>query len=545
LELGKYTWVTKVVFLFFLLPLLGFSQDTLIYKLWESEVKDNNQRIQLYTKVIDAKPDEWAFYYRGWAYLGQNKLSLAQQDFQLILGAANSRILPAAPMAGMAQRYFQDGDYKMAIRWADKSLESSLNNAIAYRIRGKSKARIGDLLGAATDLDFALALEPMNAENYGERASVAWLSDDSKLAVINIEKAIALNPKDEKYQVRKVWIKIMSGTTENLESLINSLYNIKTDDPELNYQLGQIFFANEKYIISENYFNAALGFYENQIRNDNGYAQRKVEEIYPVYLERGLCRQYQEKFRDALNDFSRASQLKPEDPLTYLHMGELHTFQENYVDAIQAYEKAFRINPRLSDGWLNLGYSYFQIGKPQEAIVAYERGIMADSTDCMLYNNKGYTLLELKEFSKGIQEINKSIQLCPDAMMPRVSKGEYYFMAEAYDEAISQITLAFQMPDSNSAALAAGYYTRGKSYLQKKELKKAIDDFNNSLKIEPQRISAIEQLGIAYYRLEEFCKAYHYFKFALGLDVRNEIKQAPVSAYYVGMIQGIVIGGCP
>lgn len=554
---AKMSWENLYPVLFFVLYILGsgtalaqgIMADTSrlkIYHTWERNVKDPEMRIQLYTRAIDSLDDDWAHYYRGMAYLNRGRYTLAENDFWAAINFPKRTIHPAWPYLMLAQKYFMTADYRSALRFSTQVIESNDSMAMAWRIKARSQLKLGNTDAAFEDLQKAIYWDPENPENLWERSGISLARSDFKVCLEDVNKLLKIDPNNPAWIARKAWCLYQLGDENASAKMVPALKNLKLQDSEEVTSLGDLMFIHGELEAAERYYTTALIHYENQILMDQSYAKRNTAAIYEGYLSRGIVRMDMEKKREALNDFNRAAAIKPQDYRTYLHIGELQTFQGNYLDAITAYDQAMRLNPACKSGWLNYGYCYSQLERYKEALTVFSKGILADSTDCLLYNNRGFTYLNIRNMPRAFRDIERAISLCPDEMMPYVSMGEYYFLTEEYETALSYLNKAINLPGGGStAAQVSAYYTRGRVYLHKRELVKAKQDLDKALLLKPDDVEVTEILGITLYRMEKFCEALEYFRRALSLDARNDPHKAPNAAYYISMIHDIVVKGCP
>jgi tetratricopeptide (TPR) repeat protein len=87
------------------------------------------------------------------------------------------------------------------------------------------------------------------------------------------------------------------------------------------------------------------------------------------------------RLRDAVNTYSRALKLTPEDPLLYRYRGHRYISLRRFDQAISDLERAARLNGQRFDIWYHLGLAYYLKGKFAEAAVAYEKAYQVSDKD--------------------------------------------------------------------------------------------------------------------------------------------------------------------
>jgi tetratricopeptide (TPR) repeat protein len=83
---------------------------------------------------------------------------------------------------------------------------------------GKTKYARGDWVGAITDFNKAIELEPDNADAYGVRGSVELIKGELDGALADCNKAIELNPKDAPSYAIRGGVKYKKGDTNGAQA---------------------------------------------------------------------------------------------------------------------------------------------------------------------------------------------------------------------------------------------------------------------------------------------------------------------------------------
>ena len=88
------------------------------------------------------------------------------------------------------------GEHAAAVRDYDAALEAKPSRVESYFWRAQSRATIGDLEGAESDCTVFLGHQPENAEGLYMRAHVRSLRSDTAGALADLERALAVAPRD-------------------------------------------------------------------------------------------------------------------------------------------------------------------------------------------------------------------------------------------------------------------------------------------------------------------------------------------------------------
>lgn len=105
---------------------------------------------------------------------------------------------------------------------------------------------------------------------------------------------------------------------------------------------------------------------------------RKRLDIADAYYNRGIKRYEQKKYRDALNDFDLAVQIKPERAEVYYYRGLAFSRSEMYQEAIDDFSIILNLGGYEDFKGLaynERGYAYYMLGKYHNMIEYYHKAI--------------------------------------------------------------------------------------------------------------------------------------------------------------------------
>ncbi len=97
-----------------------------------------------------------------------------------------------------ARPHFQAGRYTEAIAAATRALDVVPAFAPAYNLRGKSQALLKNHRAAIADFKTVVRLHPHRPEGYRNLGFAYLVHNDTAPAILNLEKALVLDPEDEK-----------------------------------------------------------------------------------------------------------------------------------------------------------------------------------------------------------------------------------------------------------------------------------------------------------------------------------------------------------
>jgi tetratricopeptide (TPR) repeat protein len=245
-----------------------------------------------------------------------------------------------------------------------------------------------------------------------------------------------------------------------------------------------------------------------ELRQDNDV------DISTVYRELGDLCFLRNRLKEALEYYSKAIELDPENERAYHNRGDVHYELKMFEEAITDYDKAIELDPRSAVSYKNRGNAYFKLYQFDKAIADYDKAIEIDADYALAYNNRGMAYYELYQFDKAIADYDKAIEIDADYALTYKHRGFTYFRLHQFEKAIADLDKAMEL-DSD---LADAYNDRGVVYYELNQFEKAIADYDKAIELDPGYALAYNNLGDIYFRLNQFEKAFACLDKAIELD---------------------------
>ncbi len=145
--------------------------------------------------------------------------------------------------------------------------------------------------------------------------------------------------------------------------------------------------------------------------------------------------------------------------------------------------------------------------------------------DYKTFLDNGIDAINQGHFEKGIEEINKSIEIKNDWEIPYFYRAVANHALERYDDAMIDYTKAIQLNEKMTDA----YYNRAKIILTRKDIenpdiKKAVEDLQKALEQDEKFLDALYAMAAAHKKLGNYQKALEY------LDKLLEIEPEAINA---------------
>lgn len=81
------------------------------------------------------------------------------------------------------------------------------------------------------------------------------------------------------------------------------------------------------------------------------------------------------RYNEAVDYFTKATIMKPDDYLTMLKVGNIYNLIGDEEKAMLFYEHSVEVNSEYADGWFNLGLMYAKVKRPNDSIKCFEKVI--------------------------------------------------------------------------------------------------------------------------------------------------------------------------
>ncbi len=269
------------------------------------------------------------------------------------------------------QKALRYATYQPCVNAAEKALASldalgDGSGAPLLYSRGSAMQTRGDLRGALTNYNQAIALDPRFAEAYVARGMIRQMTGEQEAALADYDRAIELKPQMQGLYYYRASARHASGDLAGALQDYNKALELSPD-------------------LAEAYAGRSL------IREANGQNQealtdfRRAVELKPgmqaqLYYDRGRLRQGRGELKGALEDYDKAVESSPATPEAYLARAMLKQTQGDLRPAIADYTRAINLRPGFAEVYAYRGYARHMQGDVQGAVGDYERALSLGSS---------------------------------------------------------------------------------------------------------------------------------------------------------------------
>jgi tetratricopeptide (TPR) repeat protein len=201
--------------------------------------------------------------------------------------------------------------------------------------------------------------------------------------------------------------------------------------------------------------------------------------------------------RETIALYTQAIEIDPNNASVYFDRGNAYYNLGDYNTAIDDWTQAIKINPKLAEAYYNRGVAYADLGDYNTAIDDWTQAIKIDPKNTRAYNNRGYAYYNLGDYNTAIDDWTQAIKIDPNNANAYNNRANAYEKLGDTDKAIADYTQAIKIDPNNANA----YNNRGNSLYYLGVYNTAIDDWTQAIKIDPNYAKAYNNRGNAYAKL--------------------------------------------
>jgi tetratricopeptide (TPR) repeat protein len=149
----------------------------------------------------------------------------------------------------------------------------------------------------------------------------------------------------------------------------------------------------------------AIEDFTKAIQLKNNYAE--------AYYSRGIVYGKKGELDAAIADYTKTISIDPKDADAYYNRGFIYDNKDELDAAISDYTKAIEINPELADVYYNRGLAYYKKSKFGPSISDYTKAIEIDPNDPDIYGNRGEAYFALRKIDDSFMDFKKTNELLP------------------------------------------------------------------------------------------------------------------------------------
>ncbi|MFA5161559.1 MAG: tetratricopeptide repeat protein [Elusimicrobiales bacterium] len=210
-------------------------------------------------------------------------------------------------------------------------------------------------------------------------------------------------------------------------------------------------------------------------------------------LNRGNAYLAMKKYPEALNDYSAALQLNPNQGRAGIvnNMGNIRNVSGDYAAALADYSEAIRLG--YNEAYINRGIVYYNLRQYDSALSDFGRIIELQPLRAEGFFRRAGVCLALGRHEDAAADYSRALALDPNQPEAYTNRGAAYTALNRYAEALSDYNAVVRL----SPGSAAAYANRGIAYGRSGKHAPALEDFNKALSLEPGNALALAGRKVA------------------------------------------------
>jgi tetratricopeptide (TPR) repeat protein len=207
------------------------------------------------------------------------------------------------------------------------------------------------------------------------------------------------------------------------------------------------------------------------------------------YVKRGIKRTRENKWVEAYEDFSKAIELDPANPLFYYYRAvafpttELMNDREKSEKSIKDLNKAIELSPNYAEAYDMRGLIFQLQYDNASAASDFSKAIELSPKNATFYTHRMSHYQKAGKLKEAIEDATAVINLNPNDFLNYVVRGDLYFVQNRFADAINDYTKIIEL-NPPTATIGAAYYARGAAYFRMNKYKKAVEEFTHAINLE-------------------------------------------------------------
>lgn len=180
-----------------------------------------------------------------------------------------------------------------------------------------------------------------------------------------------------------------------------------------------------------------------------------VEEADPIYFRLGLSYTKIGRYDEALEAFKKAEKTYRDQYYFHFYTGLCYFQTEDYGVAIEKFSKAADMKPQQEDMvrvLIYMGTCYNRLGEYEEAALCLGRARHKAGGVREIYSALGFSYFQMKDYDRAIEHLKMAVELDPHSAMDYASLGANYREQGDMNTAIAMYNKALALDPSMTSA---------------------------------------------------------------------------------------------
>ena len=430
----------------------------------------------------------------------------------------------------LGNKAFSEGNFLEAIAHFTQALLQDPQNYILYSNRSACYASLQNYQKALEDAEKCVELKPDWSKGHTRKGLAYYYLDLYSESAASYQKALDLDPENSntKLELSKVQAKTASNPLAELFSGQN-LAKMMTNPTTSEYFTQKDFLSmlNELHkdsqmannCMNDSRFMDCIGVILGMEDGKTRYAQPNHSETSQAeeYKHLGNQAYKRKRYEVALDYYRRALELEPKEVVYINNIAAVYLGLKDYDKCIQLCDQAIQKGRESQADFSKIARAYARKALAQEQKGLIEEAIISTKAS-LIEHSDPKTKNQLKSLQKIKQQQEEKAYLDPSLARKSNSEATECFNKGEFPKALSDYSEAIKRDPQEST-----YYTnRAATYMKLMEPNKALEDAESAIQIDPACLEAHIRKGNAHMVLKEYHKAMKSFEEGLKVDPNNQ-----------------------
>jgi len=379
----------------------------------------------------------------------------------------------------------ESGNPTEAVAYFSFALEAKPDHLPSWLARGLTyHTYLKDLAHAVSDFHTSIVLNPTYYKSFFYMGMV--MSDLSRvaLALEAYGRSIHLNPTFSESYFRRGVLHLQHHRLEEAIDDFSKVTELVPGSAEAHYNR-----ALAQHLLKRN--EAAIQSYLNCLKYQPSYVNA-LKNCAHAQSELGL-------YLEAFENYSTALTIPELDDNTKLDVllarGQVCERNQDVEQALEDYSKAIELRPSLGRAFTYRGLLHLQRSARLDlALADFTQATLLEPENARAYNNLGTALLQLGQFSRALANFEKALEICPTLAKAVRNRAKALFLMRQHEPALLTLnSFTQQQPSAATQHDPEIYILRGLVHHAMGDTTKALKDLGRAPEPLRKRHTRLEQ----------------------------------------------------
>ena len=194
-----------------------------------------------------------------------------------------------------------------------------------------------------------------------------------------------------------------------------------------------------------------------------------------------------------------ARKMRPADPDTLIELGLLYGARQDYSRAVYVLSQARQSAPKRPDILLALARAADDAGYYGDSILAYDEYLSVQPADETARRDRARVCAATgTRLPEGLRELAAYIRRHPEDPIGHYDLAQFLWSSEP-EKALEELSAALHL----NPRFAPAFFARGWLRQRLGRMAESLADFRSAVRLEPENVRALDQLGLAYLGLDQ------------------------------------------